>query len=442
MIERQPAAENAAGRKQSDPDIGVGDGRSRSAATVAGGPRRRAGALRADLQHARRVKPCDRAAASADRGNVDGRHDHGKIADLALGRVENIAVDDSDVDAGAAHVEADDSALAGDASDLQRAHGAGCGPGQQCLHRRVGGRSRGHDAAVGFRGQQRRGDADSRHAALQPLEITSQSSADIGVDDGDERALIFLLLRPDLAGRANIEVGKRCPQMREQRAFMGVVAIGMHQTDRKRFDALADQPPHPFGRCVQIDRPEHRAIDFQPLVDFADMLARHQWLDFLDVVIRRIGQAQPSDLQQVTEAARHEQPRRRAGALQKRVQAERRAMHEIADRSGIDVVLVGKLGDPVEHRLRRIAWNGRRLERERLPGRLIHERQIGEGAADIDAQPVAGVSVRHSHDARPPRSSLSDPRPVAARPTPRSRKETPISNAESAAIVGSWYWSR
>ena len=70
-VERHAAAEQAARREPPEHEVGVGDGRLGAAAAVAGRARLRAGALRPDLQQPVAVEPGDRAAAGADRIDVE-----------------------------------------------------------------------------------------------------------------------------------------------------------------------------------------------------------------------------------------------------------------------------------------------------------------------------------------------------------------------------------
>src|SRR6516164_5053154 len=66
-IERQSASEQSFGIEVAKDKIGVGDGRLRAALPITGGPRRRPGTVRTDLQQAHAVDPTDRAAAGAKR---------------------------------------------------------------------------------------------------------------------------------------------------------------------------------------------------------------------------------------------------------------------------------------------------------------------------------------------------------------------------------------
>ena len=121
-----------------------------AAARVAGRARHRAGALRADLQHAEAVDARDGAAAGAHRVDVHHRHRDVAAFDLAAARDERLAVlDQRDVAGGAAHVEGDDV--------LEAGHAARIGAGGDAAGRAR--EHRGHRLA-------RRG-GEGRHAAVR-----------------------------------------------------------------------------------------------------------------------------------------------------------------------------------------------------------------------------------------------------------------------------------
>ena len=111
-VELEPAAQEVVGVDVAEHHRGVRDRRLDAAQPVAGRAGHRAGALRAHTQQARRVDPGDRAAARADRLDVDRREPRHVArphpAEPGLARELDVAVaDDADVEARAAHV-ADD----------------------------------------------------------------------------------------------------------------------------------------------------------------------------------------------------------------------------------------------------------------------------------------------------------------------------------------------
>src|SRR5207248_10948136 len=70
-IEPPLAAEEIFRVEIAEHQVGVGDGRLAAVLAVAGRARHRAGAFRPDMQDAAGIDPCDRAAAGADRGDVE-----------------------------------------------------------------------------------------------------------------------------------------------------------------------------------------------------------------------------------------------------------------------------------------------------------------------------------------------------------------------------------
>ena len=116
-VELHAAAEQAAVRPQAaEQELRVGRRRLLAAAAVAGGAGIGARRLRADAEDAAGVDVGDRAAAGADRVDVDHRHHRLVVADL---RVEQVAHPqlrrrrDADVGGGAADVERDDVLVPG-----------------------------------------------------------------------------------------------------------------------------------------------------------------------------------------------------------------------------------------------------------------------------------------------------------------------------------------
>ena len=110
-VERfQFAAERTLRIDAAEHDLRVGQGRPRIALPVAGRPRHRAGAFRADLQQPAAIDPGDRAAARADGGDLDHRGaDHEAELDRGLRRDRRLAVrDHRDVERGAAEIAGDE----------------------------------------------------------------------------------------------------------------------------------------------------------------------------------------------------------------------------------------------------------------------------------------------------------------------------------------------
>ena len=153
-VERHRAAEQAGGREPAEQQVGVGDGEG-VAAPVGGGAGVGAGGLRADVERAAGVEASDRAAAGADRVDVDGGRARRQAVDVDVGPRGERAVAERDVGRGAAHVEADHALEAGAAGGVEGAGHAGGGPRQQRGHGQRGGALGGGRATVGLHDAQR-----------------------------------------------------------------------------------------------------------------------------------------------------------------------------------------------------------------------------------------------------------------------------------------------
>ena len=110
----------------------------------------------------------------------------------------------------------------------------------------------------------------------------------------------------------------------------------------------------------------------------------------LEPQIIQIATALPADLQHVAKSGRGQQPNARPLALQHRVGRNRRAMHEARDRRRRHTMLVRQLADRRSHRdIFRSA--ARRDLQDPQRARFIRRHNIGECAADIDADLIAAA---------------------------------------------------
>jgi len=98
---------------------------------------------------------------------------------------------------------------------------------------------------------------------------------------------------------------------------------------------------------------------------------------------------EPLDLEQIAEARGDQEPQRGAVALDDRVDGDRRAVDEIADRPGVETPLGHERAQPVEDTAPRITRHRRGLEAGELARHLVQETEVGERTADVDADPVS-----------------------------------------------------
>src|SRR5579875_1004555 len=147
-------------------------------------PRKRAGAVRPDMEDAAAIDPRDRAATGADADDVEAAEGQALAGDLAPLGEGGLARDDQrNVGAGPAHVERDQIGFAekargmegtGDAARRARQHRAGGKPPR---------RGDRHDPAMRLDDQGRAAIAGLFETAFEAVEIARQRRPDIGVDD-------------------------------------------------------------------------------------------------------------------------------------------------------------------------------------------------------------------------------------------------------------------
>ena len=150
-IERHPAAEVVARAEQAEHEVSVGRRRQLTAAPVAGGTRVGSSARRTNHQTAVGRHSGDRAAASADRRDVEHRHVDVVADEATLCHLKRSAlVDHCDVGARAADVEGDQLILVDRPYERHRTLNSGGRAGQQRVDRSaaVQHRPEGHQTSI------------------------------------------------------------------------------------------------------------------------------------------------------------------------------------------------------------------------------------------------------------------------------------------------------
>ena len=190
-VERHAARQLGALVQVAEQEVGVGDRRLGAAAPVAGRTRVGARAARTDAQRAAGVAPADRAAAGADRVDVEHRQGERAAADLEpRGLAHAPRVDDTDVARRAAHVEAKGVGLARRLRDVGAAGGAAGRTAQHGQGRMAGGEVEVGQAAVGLH-DLRLGQAGVPRAVDQAAQIAGEQRPEGGVDLGGGGALVL-----------------------------------------------------------------------------------------------------------------------------------------------------------------------------------------------------------------------------------------------------------
>ena len=275
--------------------IGVGH-RQRPAAPVAGRSGIGAGRVRADAETGA-VEMQDRAAAGGDRVDEHHRRAHAHAGDFGFEGALVFAVKVRDIGRGAAHVEADQVLEAGLSAGLRHAdHAAG----------------RARENGVLALEQFRRGQPARRHHEHQPRlrffhievaidlrHVAPQDRRQIGVHHRGIAAADQLDQRRDLVADRDLAKAKLARQRRHLLLVLRK-AVGVHEHDRHRIDAVGLGRFEIGAHRGKIGRALHRAVGAHALVDFGDALVEHVGLD--DLARENLRPRLVADLERVAEA--------------------------------------------------------------------------------------------------------------------------------------------
>jgi hypothetical protein len=401
-IELHLTAEEAVGREVAEQKVAIRDRRLRPAEPVAGGPRVAARAVGADAHKAERIDARERSAARADFDHLDHRHLERQPAALAEAidtrdlEVEAprrlAAVDQRGLGGGAAHVEAEDvgrgGGLAIDARGLHAAGGTG-------LHQadRVARRDVARDgAAIGQHQEQRARDARLAQPGIEPREVAREDRQDIGVGNGGGAALVLADLRHEVRGEADGEARRFLRHQFRKAPFVHGIGEGVQQADRNRLHARIAQCPDRGARRGFVERRADAAIRHQPFRHLEPEAARHQRVGAAHEEVVGVVPQLRADLLHVPKTLRGQEAGRDPAALDQRIGDQRRAVDDVAHLGRRDAVALQQAAHAFQHGLFGGVRRGQHLAVEQPPVARVEHDEVGEGAADVDAD-----AIRRAH---------------------------------------------
>jgi hypothetical protein len=160
--------------------------------------------------------------------------------------------------------------------------------------------------------------------------------------------------------------------------------VGVEEADRQRLDPVALQC---LGQRAERGLVEPRPLPtgaIDALFDLEAPFARYQrWLA-MEAQVERLGPIAASDLEDVAKALGGEQGGAGAGALQQRVDDERRAVLDESRAPRLEL----RLANAVENRLAQLPIRRRAFGVGDCAGFDIAGRKIGKGSADIDGDDI------------------------------------------------------
>ena len=203
---------------------------------------------------------------------------------------------------------------------------------------------------------------------------------DDSVRRGGAATLVLVPLAGELGPGGHVDPRQALAQAFGDRAFVAVVAIGVEERDRHRLDVEpGDRLRQPVD-LLRLRLGQHLAPAVHPLVHLEAQRAGDQRRGAAELDVERVGAVAARELQRVAEALGRHQRRLRAGALQKRVDDQRRA---VLDQQRAGEVDAG-LGDAGHHPVDQVAIGGERLGVDDLAPFHVEGGDVGEGAPGID----------------------------------------------------------
>ena len=380
--------------------VGIGHGRFGAAAAVADRAGIGAGTVGSDLQDAGLGDARDRAAAGADRVDVDHRHaNRHAVGDVLLRRQRGLAAaDQGHVEAGAAHVAADQVGMARLLADAGGGERAGRRSRHHGLHGIVGGGLAAHRAAIALHDQKLGGEAGELQLLLQPAEIARHDRLDVAVDRGRRAALELANLAQDVGADRDEGIGPELARDLAGAPFVRRIDVGMQEADDQRLGAAGDQKTDGASHGFLVERRQDVAAGVEALGHFDTQLARDEGFEAADHAVAEGPRAAPQ-FQHVAETDRGDQAADDALALEDRVGADSGAMHQGTQRVGGQAA-VANAG---HHAARLIVGRGGYFRDAEAPLALVNEKEIGESTADIDAGlPLSHPATPHWFDGHCP----------------------------------------
>ena len=277
LVELHLAAEKVVGRHEAEDQICVGDGRVLGVA-VAGRARIGAGALRSDAQQAERIDLRHRAAARADRSDVDHLDGDALVVFPMFGRRWDVAFfDHADIEAGAAHIDREQVLFAKILAEIDRARRRRRRTGVQQKHRAANAFGDVLHEAVRQHHQESAGETCVLEHFLERSEIVRDRRADIGANRGGVETLKLAPDRQRLVRGADEDL--RCDLAHDLSgaALVLRVGVGMKEAYGNRLDALGLEFLHCVAHFLLVERCHDAAVDQRALFDADAARAGDEW---------------------------------------------------------------------------------------------------------------------------------------------------------------------
>ena len=390
-------------------EVGVRHRRFAAARAVTRRAGLRAGAARPHAQRAARIDPADGPAARAHAVDVEhGQDDRHFEFEFVFARDEPLAaLDDRHVETRAAHVGADDAALArrlGQVAGIRHAAGRA---GLQQFFRVFLGKVHTHDAAAAFQNQQRAPKPLVGQAREQMLEVGRHDRLERGAHRGGDEPAVLAEQRSRLARQHDVRIGNACEQDVAHLPLVRGVDVGIDEAHGDRRNALGTNF---FGHGVRrggIQRPFLFALDVGALRHGIAVAPRNQRFRLLLIRVVEFLAVLAADLDGVAEPVGRDQCGVGIRPFDQGVGGGRRAVDQAGDAGERNARLFDRFDriargpfDRLDHTDRPVPRRGEHLGGDPLAARLLPPEQVGERPAHVNAD--TPHTQQSPSDDRPP----------------------------------------
>ena len=236
-VERRAAAQEPRRVERAEHDVGVGDGRLVAAHAVGGRAGIGAGRLGADRERAEPVDARDRAAARADRADVDLRQRHGMARHRAAVAQLRLAADhERDVGGGAADVDGERVGDAGQVATRAAPSTPAAGPDEISPTGSAAASAAAGDPARGAHQVQRRVDAGRLQLRGQVAHVAADQRQQRRVDGGRGAARVLAHLGRDPGRARHLEPGASSRMRAARSSWSGL------RNENRKATAIASAP--------------------------------------------------------------------------------------------------------------------------------------------------------------------------------------------------------
>ena len=303
------------------------------------------------------------------------------------GHQRRAAVDDAGLGRGPSHVEGEHAQLAPLAGGQRGGQGPGGGTGLHEADGEPARRRRQRDAARGLHDVELSGNAVLGEARLQIGEVARHEGSHVDVGRGGRCSLVLADLGDDVGRARDGQARRHVLDQLGQTSLVDWIDVGVEQADGQRLDALGEKLPDHRARRGLVERPRDAAVGVEPLRDLPPQVARHEGRRGLDEEVVHVVAPLVADLQGVAEP--HGREERGAGplALDQRVGGQRRPVDDRAHLRDGHLRLPEERDDARLHAVGGVLGRGEHFPHAQSPGGFVHDDEIRERAADVDAEP-------------------------------------------------------